>query len=209
MTRLREAVVEFLRRWDDPETYHRLPAVNRLRAIVDTMQPLAPTGHSYDDCDCVPGHRCDCWDFRAPDGTVAFEPGHFHAIAAEANADAFNAAVASGSPRPVKTASGDAANGTQGGSVKPAAPAPALDVLGLVGLERAHQDAKWGEQNHSSEVWLAILSEEVGEMAKEMLPGGNLGRVKEEAIQVAAVAVDFIEAIDRALAAAYAERVKR
>jgi hypothetical protein len=23
---------------------------------------------NYNDCDCVPGHRCDCWDFRAADG---------------------------------------------------------------------------------------------------------------------------------------------
>jgi hypothetical protein len=35
------------------------------------------------DCDCVPGHRCDCWDFRAADGTVGFEPGHFHQLLGE------------------------------------------------------------------------------------------------------------------------------
>jgi hypothetical protein len=31
---LRAAVAEFLKRWDDPETYHRLPAVERLRAAL-------------------------------------------------------------------------------------------------------------------------------------------------------------------------------
>jgi hypothetical protein len=25
---------------------------------------VTTTGHSYNDCDCVPGHRCDCWELR-------------------------------------------------------------------------------------------------------------------------------------------------
>ena len=24
------------------------------------------TTPSYNDCDCVAGHRCDCWDYRGP-----------------------------------------------------------------------------------------------------------------------------------------------
>lgn len=73
-------------------------------------------------------------------------------------------------------------------------------VLADVVAERMAQDAKWGEQNHPSEVWLAILSEEVGEMAKTMLPGeGTLFDTRDEAVQVAAVAVAFVESIDRAL----------
>ena len=35
--------------------------------------------------------------------------------------------------------------------------------------ERRRQDAKWGAQNHSDFVWLAILSEEVGEAAQAIL----------------------------------------
>lgn len=73
-----------------------------------------------------------------------------------------------------------------------------------VRTERAMQDEKWGEQNHAAEVWLAILSEEVGEMAKAMLPGGSLEHMRDEAVQVAAVAVAFVEAIDRARRAALA-----
>jgi hypothetical protein len=79
-------------------------------------------------------------------------------------------------------------------------PRPLRRALTAVVGERLAQDAKWGEQNHPSEVWLAILSEEVGEMAKTMLPGeGTLYDTREEAVQVAAVAVAFVEAIDRAL----------
>jgi len=52
------------------------------------------------------------------------------------------------------------------------------EPLREVALERVAQDAKWGE-------------------AMEMLLG-TLTRIREEAIQVAAVAVAFIEAIDRA-----------
>lgn len=46
-------------------------------------------------------------------------------------------------------------------------------VYTLVSQERDSQDAKWGSQrHHSGEKWLAILTEEVGEVAKEVLEGG-------------------------------------
>lgn len=84
----------------------------------------------------------------------------------------------------------------------PASPDPLREALTPairdVLTERLDQDAKWGEQNHPSEVWLAILCEEVGEMAQEMLPGGSLLHCRDEAVQVAAVAIAFVEAIDRA-----------
>lgn len=35
--------------------------------------------------------------------------------------------------------------------------------------ERYQQELKWGPQHHSKEKWLAILVEEVGEVAKEIL----------------------------------------
>ncbi len=41
------------------------------------------------------------------------------------------------------------------------------DAIGDVVLERMRQDAKWGEQNHPEAMWLAILAEEFGEVAKD------------------------------------------
>lgn len=64
--------------------------------------------------------------------------------------------------------------------------------------ERNKQDAKWGEQNHTPMKWLAILTEEVGEVAKAILEG-NHGEYRKELVQVAAVAVASIESLDRNL----------
>ena len=66
------------------------------------------------------------------------------------------------------------------------------DIIG----ERANQDAKWGEQNHSNDRWLTILMEEVGEMAKELLERDAVC-YRAELVQVAAVAVAMLEAFDR------------
>jgi NTP pyrophosphatase (non-canonical NTP hydrolase) len=69
--------------------------------------------------------------------------------------------------------------------------------------ERERQDEKWGEQNHSIMTWLAILSEEVGEAAQAALhihfPGGYLtgDNLRDELIQVAAVACAMVESLDR------------
>lgn len=94
------------------------------------------------------------------------------------------------------------------------------DALVSVMLERFRQEKKWGEQNHSPEWWLAILTEEVGELAQailteqcalcdganvkaDALPGvprtedGDMMFVRKEALHVAAVALAFIECIDR------------
>lgn len=75
-------------------------------------------------------------------------------------------------------------------------------VLDDVVLERLRQDTKWGEQNHSPVWWHAILAEEVGELAKAILElqfaGKPTSAVREELIQVAAVAIAAIESIDRA-----------
>lgn len=81
-----------------------------------------------------------------------------------------------------------------------------VSVLGEVLAERAHQDEKWGEQNHEPEVWLAILGEEVGELATAILrrrfgdyEHRESGDMRAEAIQVAAVAVALVECLDRAV----------
>ena len=81
-------------------------------------------------------------------------------------------------------------------------------IWDAVDAERARQDAKWGEQNHDDFTWMAILAEEVGEVAKAALhhngdePGvtaseATLSHLREELVQVAAVAVAWLEAIDR------------
>jgi NTP pyrophosphatase (non-canonical NTP hydrolase) len=67
--------------------------------------------------------------------------------------------------------------------------------------ERKAQDAKWGEQNHDDKTWLAILVEEVGELAQAILHdefgGRAAGTAREELVQVAAVAVQWLEVMGR------------
>ena len=76
--------------------------------------------------------------------------------------------------------------------------------------ERIRQDQKWGAvkdgcfDSRSLYQWLAILTEEVGKLAQEMLDAGRLSRLRfchpnlrAEAVQVAAVAFAIIEHLDR------------
>jgi len=76
-----------------------------------------------------------------------------------------------------------------------------MAVIDDVVLEREKQDAKWGEQNHVPYVWLAVLTEEVGEVAQEILRGDFGGKsvadYRTELIQVAAVAIAATECLDR------------
>jgi len=87
--------------------------------------------------------------------------------------------------------------------------------------ERNRQDGKWGVQNHLQIVWLSILAEEFGEAAKEINEfhfrrGGLYAesnpkskdpkswnqqkiRIRQELIQVAAVAMAMVECLDREL----------
>lgn len=97
--------------------------------------------------------------------------------------------------------------------------AAGVTVLGEVLEERHRQEALWGEQNHAdgtgalwraghadaarlqcqvaSELgvitWADIFEEEVAEALAE----SDLERLREELVQVAAVAVAWVEAIDR------------
>ncbi len=77
-----------------------------------------------------------------------------------------------------------------------------LMVLRDVARERERQDEKWGPQSHSPEWWLAILAEEVGEAAQEVLGlrfGDDAkahGDLRAELLHVAAVAVSAIETLD-------------
>lgn len=68
--------------------------------------------------------------------------------------------------------------------------------------ERLRQEAKWGEQNHDTLTWLAILGEEVGEANQASLETRYSGKktiqdYMEEMVQVAAVAQAAVECLDR------------
>ncbi len=71
-----------------------------------------------------------------------------------------------------------------------------------ISAERDAQDARWGNQVHTMPVWSAILTEEVGEVAEASLrvhfhgEREHLDHLREELVQVAAVAVHMIEKID-------------
>ena len=84
------------------------------------------------------------------------------------------------------------------------------EVYDLINAERDRQDIKWGKQNslHNSAL-LAILMEEVGEVAKEMLDRrvdavsalhGVSHVIRDELVQVAAVAVVWLESLGCPLA---------
>ena len=80
------------------------------------------------------------------------------------------------------------------------------NILGEIANERVRQNDKWGEQNHKPVEWIAILTEEVGEAAKEAIENHfeypnneGLTNYRKELVQVAAVAVQMIECFDRNL----------
>lgn len=77
-----------------------------------------------------------------------------------------------------------------------------MSALDDVLAERVKQDEKWGKQDHEPAVWLAILMEEVGEVAKEIADGLAGGKwrerdYREELVQATAVGLAALEAFDR------------
>ncbi len=89
-------------------------------------------------------------------------------------------------------------------------PATAIqgDVIKSVLAERQRQDEKWGEQNHLPQFWAGILGEEYGELCQainetvfdngeEERKKGGYENMRKEAIHVAAVAVGFLECLER------------
>lgn len=77
------------------------------------------------------------------------------------------------------------------------------NIFTLIRAERSRQDDKWGyPQENTFCEWGCILTEEVGELCKELnernFGRGDRTRTIEEAIQVAAVAVALIEQYDTA-----------
>lgn len=75
------------------------------------------------------------------------------------------------------------------------------DVLDRVRWEMNAQLRKWGQQDHDPFAYLAILVEEVGELAQAALKarfeGGAHQRMKEEALQVAAVGASLLQCLER------------
>lgn len=69
-------------------------------------------------------------------------------------------------------------------------------VLQEVAAERERQDAKWGAQRTlPADTWIRILGEEYGEVCKAVNEN-NPHDYRAELVQVAAVAVAAIEALD-------------
>ena len=72
-------------------------------------------------------------------------------------------------------------------------------VLSEVKEERSLQNLAWGEQDHNPFYWLAVLVEEVGEVAEALVRGHEttIQDYRHELIQVAAVSIAAIESWDR------------
>ena len=77
-------------------------------------------------------------------------------------------------------------------------------IISEVARELQRQIDKWGVQQHQPLIWNAILGEEVGEVSKAILETWFQGKAnftngeeyRQELIQVAAVAISAIRAID-------------
>ena len=65
----------------------------------------------------------------------------------------------------------------------------------LIQIERDAQDAKWGEQNHTDEKWVAIALEELGEAAKAVNENNDVELLL-EIVQVVAVLENWVTARD-------------
>jgi NTP pyrophosphatase (non-canonical NTP hydrolase) len=66
-------------------------------------------------------------------------------------------------------------------------------IIELVVAERQRQIKKWGKQNQTMFMWLLILQEEMGEVAKAIIDDEGQEQLLTEAVQVAAVAVQICE----------------
>jgi len=83
-------------------------------------------------------------------------------------------------------------------------------ALERVGIERDRQQLRWGEQRHALPLWAAIAVEELGEAAQAglalrrmpldlpVMRLRHLTAVREEWVQLAAVAIAVIEQLDQA-----------
>ena len=69
-------------------------------------------------------------------------------------------------------------------------------VFDIIEQECERQKTKWGEQNHDPFVWLAILTEEVGEAAQAILEQ-DWDQMRAELIQCAAVIISWLSSNSR------------
>lgn len=73
------------------------------------------------------------------------------------------------------------------------------DVFGDVAMERGRQDTKWGGRpgidRRDDATYAAVLGEEFGEVCKAWLER-DMDNLREELVQVAAVAVAWVEELD-------------
>ncbi len=76
------------------------------------------------------------------------------------------------------------------------------EVFDKIMAERHNQIMKWGDPEHTPFEYLAILVEEVGEAGQAALHdkygGDHAGTLKKELIHVAAVAVQWLEHLEKA-----------
>lgn len=76
-----------------------------------------------------------------------------------------------------------------------------IKAMDLILRERARQDAKWGEQNLDPFTYLAVLTEECGELAQAALHtrfgGEKADGLMTEAVHTAAVALAIVECLLR------------
>lgn len=76
-------------------------------------------------------------------------------------------------------------------------PGEMAEVFSAIITERQRQNDMWGNHHTlSSKDWLPVLIEEVGEVAEAMFSSSN-NDLREELIQVAAVAAAWAEHIDK------------
>ena len=71
------------------------------------------------------------------------------------------------------------------------------EELLLVEAELTHQYRKWGLQNRTLFEWICYLTEEVGELAEAIAENhyreGTIEHIREEAVQVAALAIKILQ----------------
>lgn len=88
------------------------------------------------------------------------------------------------------------------GLTTPKIPHQDSHALFSVIAEMNYQDIKWGaDRNQDNFLWATILGEEVGEACQAALHdhfgGSHAGTLRDELIQVAAVALQWVEQLDR------------
>jgi NTP pyrophosphatase (non-canonical NTP hydrolase) len=75
------------------------------------------------------------------------------------------------------------------------------EVLNDISVERERQYRKWGVQEHDDLIWLAILTEEVGEVSQAILQsrfgGDHAGTEYTELVEAVSVGIQWLEHMRR------------